>query len=127
MCCWLLASLTSRCLLATLSSSAQQWDLDISGYNLIYLCWEAVVYFLATLAIELAGSVPWIAAYFTSDPGLPVPDQVRAFSSSCCGLCGTHRLCARRRRRTKTWRQSVSAFSPGGEGPIPAASASVSA
>jgi hypothetical protein len=44
------------------------WDETITGDGLIYLGWEAVVYFLMTLVIERLANIPSFVALFQSDP-----------------------------------------------------------
>lgn len=52
-----------------------QWDMDVSGYNFIFMTVEAIGYFIITLVIEYISSNPALAAKLKPDPDpIPVDD-----------------------------------------------------
>lgn len=51
------------------------WDLDVTGYDLLFLAVEAIVFFAITLLIELFAAMPSCAAMCKMDPNLEIPPQ----------------------------------------------------
>jgi ATP-binding cassette, subfamily A (ABC1), member 3 len=51
-----------------------RWDLDVAGYDIIFLLVEAVVYSLAVILIEYLSLFPNVVAMCNGDPTVPSPD-----------------------------------------------------
>jgi ABC-type multidrug transport system ATPase subunit len=60
------------------------WDMNVTGFDILFMAFEAVIYFCAAIAIEYFVSVPAVVAKCKKDPQIPmridsagyVPDDV---------------------------------------------------
>jgi ATP-binding cassette subfamily A (ABC1) protein 3 len=50
-----------------------KWDLLFSGYDILYMSCEAVVYFALAIAIDKLQSIPSFVGLFKKDPEMPPP------------------------------------------------------
>lgn len=47
-----------------------RWDMDVTGYDIVFMSCEAIVYFLITIGLEYLTNMPQVVAWFKKDPAM---------------------------------------------------------